>query len=122
MLAGDIPSAQHRKADIAGATRACLSLADHIGDIIKLHPAAASCCLAKCERGARRRIDLMVMMGLQNFDIPPIDQLCGNLLDQLAEKGDADRCVRTIDKRNACLLYTSPSPRDRSLSRMPSSA
>ena len=25
-------------------------------------------------------------------------------------------------KANACLLYTSPSPRDRSLSRMPSSA
>ena len=28
----------------------------------------------------------------------------------------------TIDEANSCLLYTSPSPRDRSLSRMPSSA
>ena len=27
-----------------------------------------------------------------------------------------------IDEHSACLLYTSPSPRDRSLSRMPSSA
>ena len=27
-----------------------------------------------------------------------------------------------IDQMEACLLYTSPSPRDRSLSRMPSSA
>ena len=27
-----------------------------------------------------------------------------------------------IDQLNPCLLYTSPSPRDRSLSRMPSSA
>ena len=27
-----------------------------------------------------------------------------------------------IEKANNCLLYTSPSPRDRSLSRMPSSA
>ena len=27
-----------------------------------------------------------------------------------------------LDKHDACLLYTSPSPRDRSLSRMPSSA
>ena len=29
---------------------------------------------------------------------------------------------RTIARINTCLLYTSPSPRDRSLSRMPSSA
>ena len=28
----------------------------------------------------------------------------------------------TMLKHNSCLLYTSPSPRDRSLSRMPSSA
>ena len=30
--------------------------------------------------------------------------------------------VELIDKLNSCLLYTSPSPRDRVLSRMPSSA
>ena len=29
---------------------------------------------------------------------------------------------RLFDQCNSCLLYTSPSPRDRSLSRMPSSA
>ena len=28
----------------------------------------------------------------------------------------------SIDERNSCLLYTSPSPRDRTRSRMPSSA
>ena len=28
----------------------------------------------------------------------------------------------SLDKRNSCLLYTSPSPRDRQKSRMPSSA
>ena len=30
--------------------------------------------------------------------------------------------VDITNNQNACLLYTSPSPRDRSLSRMPSSA
>ena len=36
---------------------------------------------------------------------------------------DAAVCVQSIDKAyNDCLLYTSPSPRDRQKSRMPSSA
>ena len=30
--------------------------------------------------------------------------------------------IRQLEDRNACLLYTSPSPRDRQKSRMPSSA
>ena len=30
--------------------------------------------------------------------------------------------LMTIDKNDSCLLYTSPSPRDRTRSRMPSSA
>ena len=33
-----------------------------------------------------------------------------------------DQLVGQIAKRQACLLYTSPSPRDRQKSRMPSSA
>ena len=36
--------------------------------------------------------------------------------------GQADMVRRAISKKKNCLLYTSPSPRDRSLSRMPSSA
>ena len=33
-----------------------------------------------------------------------------------------ERLVGQVAKRQACLLYTSPSPRDRTRSRMPSSA
>ena len=33
-----------------------------------------------------------------------------------------DPSVLTVDNDKACLLYTSPSPRDSNLSRMPSSA
>ncbi|WDT36807.1 hypothetical protein PVA38_11275 [Streptococcus pneumoniae D39] len=40
-----------------------------------------------------------------------------------AEKRDGRRVVFDVDKIDkACLLYTSPSPRDRTRSRMPSSA
>ena len=35
---------------------------------------------------------------------------------------DADKLFNKKDYKGACLLYTSPSPRDATLSRMPSSA
>ena len=41
-----------------------------------------------------------------------------HLLEHMAFKGTANRTALDI----ACLLYTSPSPRDRTRSRMPSSA
>ena len=36
--------------------------------------------------------------------------------------GQVELSVKPENNHNVCLLYTSPSPRDRSLSRMPSSA
>ena len=59
-----------------------------------------------------------------NFDVT-------NITDPLirlnsGESGSADKDVGWINERgsdqNSCLLYTSPSPRDLSTSRMPSSA
>ena len=44
-------------------------------------------------------------------------------VDRLSEaKKEAASIVEAANKRAACLLYTSPSPRDLSTSRMPSSA
>ena len=48
-----------------------------------------------------------------------------HIFDQRMKQADADaeRCVKNLNKQhNTCLLYTSPSPRDGLLSRMPSSA
>ena len=45
--------------------------------------------------------------------------------DNLARRGeeiDIDSIIELNQKRKDCLLYTSPSPRDRQKSRMPSSA
>ena len=38
------------------------------------------------------------------------------------DRSTNDEVRRTVDNNNNCLLYTSPSPRDRQKSRMPSSA
>ena len=43
--------------------------------------------------------------------------LSGGLLGQLSQESG-----KTISNADSCLLYTSPSPRDLSTSRMPSSA
>ena len=37
-------------------------------------------------------------------------------------QGNALKYIIRFDRKNGCLLYTSPSPRDRQKSRMPSSA
>ena len=75
------------------------------------------------------------------YDIPPLngseqqDLLLGSsgiALKSVSEDGlyveiidkatGHSMATRVLDNENSCLLYTSPSPRDRSLSRMPSSA
>ena len=45
-----------------------------------------------------------------------------NLIESGKRKIDGDLLLKVCEKLNICLLYTSPSPRDLSTSRMPSSA
>src|SRR5664279_5725701 len=49
----------------------------------------------------------------QEPQLDPTKNVKGNVLDGVGE------VARLIDQYNACLLYTSPSPRDGLLSRMP---
>ena len=46
----------------------------------------------------------------------------GRLERILSDKLEFDELMQLCEKLNICLLYTSPSPRDATLSRMPSSA
>ena len=83
--------------------------------------------------GTRHEVDvatgLTVMEGARDNNIPGIEADCGGAcacstchvyvdpswVEKLPAKDD-------MEEDMLCLLYTSPSPRDRSLSRMPSSA
>ena len=50
------------------------------------------------------------------------DTIIGNSLNNRLEGGEGDDIYRFAGQDSFCLLYTSPSPRDLSTSRMPSSA
>ena len=54
-----------------------------------------------------------------NFEIEIIEKLFGGIA---YEKYGTPAPDETLDQCKNCLLYTSPSPRDRTRSRMPSSA
>ena len=51
-----------------------------------------------------------------------VDELMGSLEDLFMNQTRATASVRLAGGMNTCLLYTSPSPRDKRQSRMPSSA
>ena len=58
-----------------------------------------------------------------NFWDTPIDLLVmGNHTEKVANQAAKIKDLNSIIRVDACLLYTSPSPRDATLSRMPSSA
>ena len=69
---------------------------------------------------------------LANFGRDPADERkIAAIVEKLRADGaeadfrsaeDAERAVASAAAADACLLYTSPSPRDRTRSRMPSSA
>ena len=54
--------------------------------------------------------------------IQAIEQITATMLRSVIGSMDLEQTLTSRDKINACLLYTSPSPRDGLLSRMPSSA
>ena len=51
-----------------------------------------------------------------------VNSMAGNLTSQVRNIADVTKAVAAGDLSKNCLLYTSPSPRDGLLSRMPSSA
>ena len=65
------------------------------------------------EEKEKRRESAQAIAALDDIDHPELPELT---TEQLNKLDDAKR------EFNACLLYTSPSPRDRTRSRMPSSA
>ena len=56
-----------------------------------------------------------------NRDVATIPKRIASIKFSLMDPNEI-RKMSAVEVKTACLLYTSPSPRDRSLSRMPSSA
>ena len=50
------------------------------------------------------------------------EKIDGTIFDDKITEGNLQILVNKVDAIKICLLYTSPSPRDRTRSRMPSSA
>ena len=67
----------------------------------------------------RRQLGLQANKLAQEINISPSYL---NLIEGGKRKIDGDLLLKICEKLNICLLYTSPSPRDGLLSRMPSSA
>ena len=51
-----------------------------------------------------------------------VDTKASRITIEALLKGERDVVIATVERYELCLLYTSPSPRDRTRSRMPSSA
>ena len=53
-----------------------------------------------------------------------VDEICNRILEREKKLKEEEEVVEEDqeDEEEVCLLYTSPSPRDRTRSRMPSSA
>ena len=66
----------------------------------------------------RRKYENLLLKGSAGLEFPSNREVAGLIL--LWESGSSKEAFKIT--RKACLLYTSPSPRDATLSRMPSSA
>src|SRR5665811_814842 len=67
-------------------------------------------------------IDAVKAYRAANAEIAEIDALISDPATEPDMRGMAEAERETLGQRSLCLLYTSPSPRDRTRSRMPSSA
>ena len=88
--------------------------------IVYIEAMAHGCACVAGESGGPSAI---VQAGRTGVLVPPgdVDALAASLID-LARHPDRVREMGRAARRYVCLLYTSPSPRDLSTSRMPSSA
>ena len=72
---------------------------------------------------SEKELTLQCGYGSRDWPLVAVKELLDNALDACEEQGIAPHITVTVDQSGiTCLLYTSPSPRDRTRSRMPSSA
>jgi len=115
VIAGDGAAAQRRKADIARPARAGEAVTAARRMQMEIDAAARRRRLAQHQGGARRRVDLGLVVHLQNFDIEiRIERLCHPLY-QRRQQIDAEAHIAdfTTMARWVTLLITASSDGDR---------
>ena len=94
-----------------------MTLRDIINKLLRRQPASAST--------ARERLQLVLAHDRSDLSAELLDQMRKEILEVVAKyvEIDVDEGAVSLETEDRiCLLYTSPSPRDRTRSRMPSSA
>ena len=71
--------------------------------------------------GRAKRVTLLAMVDRGHREVPIQPDFCGRVVPTSKDE-TIDLRLKEVDGEEGCLLYTSPSPRDRTRSRMPSSA
>ena len=117
LRAMDYPTIDHRGPDFAKIGAECLSGIKTIfktDSHVVIYPASGTGAWEAALVNVLQEGDLVLMVETGHF---------ATLWYKMATRlGLETEFLATDWRRGACLLYTSPSPRDRSLSRMPSSA
>ena len=82
VIADHVTAAQRRKTDIAALAFAGDAVPRPLGDVVEVHPATFGGRAAHADGGARRRIDLVLVMHFENLDIEIVVQRGRDLLGQ----------------------------------------
>ena len=88
VIARDFAAAQAGKADGSGLTRAGDAVAAAHAVLGQDDAPTARRCLAEQQRGARWRIDLAAVVGLDDFDVPILAQPAGGFVHEMGEQGE----------------------------------
>ena len=103
-------AAQRRKADVAGAARAGLAVAAARRALVEIDAAALRRRAAEHQRGAGRRVDLLVVVHLEDLDVEVLVERLRHALDQRRQQIDAQAHVAGLDDHRAL----APPPRSAS--------
>ena len=101
VLADHGAAAQRRKADVARLARAGLAVAAARRMRREIDAAAFRRRAAEHQRGAGRRVDLLVVMHLEDFDVEAVVERLGHALGQRREQIDAEAHVAGLHDHGA---------------------
>ena len=100
MVADDIPAARRGKADRPRLAFAGHAVAAEYAIILEVAPKRLRCRVAQQQRGARRRVDLVPVMHLDDLHVVADAQELRALLDQAQEHVDAHAHIRRENDSN----------------------